>query len=42
MKKGTKVKLKKGPKNEHDAEAVMVKKKGIGKVSYVANSAYTV
>ena len=36
------VKLKKEPKNEYDAEAIMVKMKGIGKVGYVANSAYTV
>ena len=42
MKKGMKVKLKKEPKNEYDAEAIMVKMKGIGKVGYVANSAYTV
>lgn len=42
MKKGMKVKLKKDPKNEYDAEAIMVKMKGIGKVGYVANSAYTV
>jgi hypothetical protein len=42
MKKGMTVKLKKEPKNEYDAEAIMVKMKGIGKVGYVANSAYTV
>ena len=42
MKKGMKVKLKKEPKNEYDAEAIMIKMKGIGKVGYVANSAYTV
>lgn len=42
MKKGMKVKLKKEPKNEYDAEAIMVKMKGIGKVGYVANSAYKV
>ena len=42
MKKGMKVKLKKEPKNEYDAEAIIVKMKGIGKVGYVANSAYTV
>ncbi len=42
MKKGIKVKLKKEPKNEYDAEAIMVKMKGIGKVGYVANSAYAV
>lgn len=42
MKKGMKVMLKKEPKNEYDAEAIMVKMKGIGKVGYVANSAYTV
>ena len=42
MKKGMKVKLNKEPKNEYDAEAIMAKMKGIGKVGYVANSAYTV
>lgn len=42
MKKGMKVKLKKEPKNLFDSEAIMVKMKGIGKVGYVANSAYTV
>ena len=42
MKKGMKVKLKKEPKDEYDAEAIMAKMKGIGKVGYVANSAYTV
>ena len=42
MKKGMRVKLKKEPKNEYDSEAIMVKMKGIGKVGYVANSAYTV
>ena len=42
MKKGMKAKLKKEPKNEYDAGAIMVKMKGIGKVGYVANSAYTV
>ena len=42
MKKGMKVKLKKELKNEYDAEAIMVKMKGIGKVGYVANSAYKV
>lgn len=41
IKKGMKVKLKKEPKNEYDAEAIMVKMKEIGKVGYVANSAYT-
>ncbi len=42
MTKGMKVKLKKEPKNEYDAEAIMVKMKGIGKVGYVANSPHTV
>ena len=42
MKKGMKVKLKKETKNEYDAEAIMVKMNEIGKVGYVANSAYTV
>ena len=42
MKKGMKLKLKKEPKNEYDAEAIMVKMKGIGKVGYVGNSTYTV
>jgi len=42
MKKGMKVKFKKEPKNEYDAEAIMVKMKGLGKVGYVANSTYTV
>lgn len=42
MKKGMKVKLEKEPKNEYDKEAIQVKVKGLGKVGYVANSAYTV
>ncbi len=36
------VRLEKEPDNEHDAEAIMVKIKGLGKVGYVANSPYTV
>ncbi len=39
---GDEGKVKKEPENEYDAEAIMVKMKGIGKVGYVANSAYTV
>ncbi|MCR5792402.1 MAG: HIRAN domain-containing protein [Lachnospiraceae bacterium] len=42
MKKGMKIKLKKEPQNEYDSEAIMVQMKGLGKVGYVANSAYTV
>lgn len=42
LKKGMTVKLKKEPDNEYDYEAIMVKLKGLGKIGYVANSAYTV
>lgn len=38
---GMKVKLVKEPENEYDTEAIMVKKKGLGKIGYVANSPYT-
>lgn len=40
--KGMKVKLIKEPDNAYDAEAIMVKVKGLGKVGYVANSTHTV
>ena len=42
LKKGTKVKLIKEPKNEHDKEAIRVELKGLGKIGYVANSTRTV
>lgn len=38
---GMKVKLVKEPDNEYDQEAIVVKKKGLGKIGYVANSPYT-
>ena len=40
--KGSKVKLIKEPDNSYDHEAIRVEMKGLGKVGYVANSAYTV
>ena len=42
LKKGMTLKLKKEPDNEYDHEAIRVKLKGLGKIGYVANSAYTV
>ena len=42
LEKGMKVKLEKEPENEHDKEAIAVKRKGLGKVGYVANSPCTV
>lgn len=40
--KGMKVRLVKEPDNEYDAEAILVKVKGIGPVGYVANSPKTI
>lgn len=42
LEKGMKVKLEKEPENEHDREAIAVKRKGLGKIGYVANSPWTV
>ena len=42
LEKGMKLTLKKEPKNEYDAEAIMVKAKAIGKIGYVGNSPYTI
>lgn len=42
LKPGMKVKLVKEPDNRYDAEAIMVKLKGVGQIGYVANSPYTV
>ena len=42
LKKGMKIRLKKGPDNEHDKEAICAELKGLGKIGYVANSTYTV
>ena len=39
---GMTVKLRKEPDNEHDAEAIRVEMKGLGRIGYVANSPYTV
>ncbi len=41
LEKGMSIILEKEPENEHDAEAIMVKVKGLGKIGYVANSPYT-
>ena len=37
-----KLELKKEPDNKFDKEAIVVKKKGLGEIGYVANSAHTV
>jgi hypothetical protein len=42
MEKDMKVRLKKEPDNECDAEAIKVMMEGLGHVGYVANSPYTV
>ena len=42
LKPGMKLKLEKEKNNEYDAEAILVKMKGIGTVGHVANSTYTV
>ena len=42
LKPGMKVKLVKEPDNRYDAEAIMVKLKGVGQIGYVANSPYRV
>ncbi len=42
MEKDMKVRLKKEPNNEYDAEAIKVMMEGLGHVGYVANSPYTV
>ena len=42
LKKGMKVKLKKGPDNKYDTEAIQVKVKGLGVIGHVANSTKTV
>ena len=42
LKPGMKIKLEKEPDNEYDAEAILVKMKGIGAIGHVANSTYTV
>ncbi len=42
MEKDMKVRLEKEPDNEYDTEAIKVMMDGLGHVSYVANSPYTV
>ena len=42
LKPGMKLKLVKEKDNEFDAEAILVKMKGIGAIGHVANSTYTV
>lgn len=42
LKAGMKVQLIKEPENEFDKEAVRIEYKGLGKIGYVANSAFTV
>ena len=42
LKEGMKLKLTKEPDNEYDKEAIKVTFEGLGKIGYVANSAYTV
>lgn len=42
LKKGMRVKLEKEPDNKYDKEAIRVSMDGLGKIGYVANSAYTV
>ncbi|MDO5590440.1 MAG: HIRAN domain-containing protein [Lachnospiraceae bacterium] len=42
LKKDMKIRLQKEPDNEYDKEAIKVTFDGIGKIGYVANSAYTV
>ncbi len=42
LKPGMKLKLVKEKDNEYDAEAILVKMKGIGTIGHVANSTYTV
>ena len=39
---GMKVTLRKEPDNKHDAEAIVVKMKGVGVIGHVANSPHTV
>lgn len=42
LKKGDRVTLIKDPDNQYDREAIRVEMDGLGKIGYVANSAYTV
>lgn len=42
LKKGMRVELEKEPDNKYDKEAIQVNMEGLGKIGYVANSAYTV
>ena len=42
LEKGMKLRLEKEPDNEYDKEAIEVTLEGLGKIGYVANSAYTV
>lgn len=42
LKKGMRVELEKEPDNKYDKEAIRVNMEGLGKIGYVANSAYTV
>lgn len=42
LKRGMQLALEKEPDNAYDREAIMVKLEGLGKIGYVANSAYTV
>lgn len=37
-----KLELHKEPDNDHDKEAILVRLEGLGKIGYVANSAFTV
>ena len=41
LKKGMRVELEKEPDNKYDKEAIRVNMEGLGKIGYVANSAYT-
>ena len=42
LKKGMRVEREKEPDNKYDKEAIRVNMEGLGKIGYVANSAYTV
>lgn len=42
LKPGMKLQLEKEPDNKQDREAILVKREGLGKIGYVANSGCTV